>query len=169
MHRDEAAEPPASRDALKGGFMNRWASVSILVALLLAASCSTQRGEKGGSPSADPFVGFFAHPSSGLLELNAAGEGKYRGPMWADFGTFPVEGTRDGHVVRGTVTYGGAAHPPEVESTPQGLVPTADGTRAEAPLRRYKDMKAYEKWFRSQGGYQAEIEVDPAPETQPAQ
>jgi hypothetical protein len=66
------------------------------------------------------------------------------------------------------VTYGGASHPLQVESTAQGLLLTVDGTRAEAPLRRFKDMKAYEKWFAAQGGYQGEIvDVEPTTRTAP--
>jgi hypothetical protein len=131
---------------------------------VLGAGCSNMASEKSRAATSDPFVGFFAHPSSGMLELaRADGDGKYRGSMWADFGPFPVELTREGNIARGTVTYGGASHPLQVDSTPQGLVVTADGTPAEAPLQRYKDMKAYEKWFATQGGYQATIEAATQP------
>jgi hypothetical protein len=138
-------------------------SMLALLACFIGGACSSSTN-KNGATSTDPFVGFFAHPSSGMLELKPArAEGKYQGSMWADFGPFPVELTREGSIARGTVTYGGASHPLQVESTPQGLVLTADGTRAEAPLQRYKDMKAYEKWFAAQGGYQATIEVTTQP------
>jgi hypothetical protein len=130
-------------------------------------SCSG-RGGKARLSAADPFVGFFAHPSTGMLELKRGGaEGKYRGSMWADFGPFPVELTRSGSVARGTVTYGGTGHPLLVEHTSQGLVLTVDGAQAEAPLQRYKSSSAYQKWFEAHGGYQAEI-TDDEPATQPA-
>lgn len=145
--------------------MNRSAlSIVAALACMIGASCTGSTNGKGNASSTDPFVGFFAHPSSGRIELKPAGAaGQYEGSMWADFGPFPVELTREGNVARGTVTYGGASHPLQLESTPQGLVLTADGTRAEAPLQRYKDVKAYEEWFAAQGGYQGKIvEIEPA-------
>jgi hypothetical protein len=141
-------------------------ALSIVAAFvcMIGASCTGSTNGKSNASSADPFAGFFAHPSSGRIELKPAGEpGEYKGSMWTDFGPFPVELTREGNVARGTVTYEGASHPLQLESTPQGLVLTADGTRAEAPLQRYKDVKAYEKWFAAQGGYQGKIvEIEPA-------
>jgi hypothetical protein len=133
------------------------------LACFTGGACSSSTS-KNSATSADPFIGFFAHPGFGMLELKPAGaEGKYNGSMWADFGPFPVELTREGNVARGTVTYGGESHPLQVESTPQGLVLTADGTRGEAPLQRYKDKNAYEKWFAAQGGYQATVKVTTQP------
>jgi hypothetical protein len=128
-------------------------SVTVTVAIA-AGSCSSRDGGGGGSSaSGDPFEGFFANPSVGMLELRRAdGEGKYRGSMWADFGPFPVEGTRQGEIVRGTVTYGGEAHPLEIESTSGGLVLTESGTRAQGMLRRFKNRQAFEKWMEGQGG-----------------
>jgi hypothetical protein len=116
---------------------------------LVVASCSSK-----GSASSDPFEGFFANPSVGTLELKSQGDAKYGGSMTADFGPFPVEGTRQGNVIRGTVTYGGRAHPLEIESTSGGLVLTESGTRAEGMLRRFKNRREFEKWMEQQGGYQ---------------
>ena len=145
--------------------MSRSAVAVVLSAVcVIATACSSSTSGKGNASSGDPFVGFFAHPSFGMLELKRGeAEGKYHGSMWADFGPFPVELTREGNLARGTVSYGGASHPLQVENTPLGLVLIADGTRAEAPLQRYKDMKAYEKWFAAQGGYQGTIEVTTQP------
>jgi hypothetical protein len=92
-----------------------------------------------------------------MLELRPDDdEDHYRGSLWSDFGPFPIKARREGDVVRGTVTYGGSAHPIEIESTPQGLILTTDGTRAQSPLRQYADRHAYEKWLTAQGGYGAE-------------
>jgi hypothetical protein len=132
-------------------------SVTVTVTIAVAAgSCSSRDGGVGGSSaSGDPFEGFFANPSVGMLELRRAdGEGKYRGSMWADVGPFPVEGTRQGEIVRGTVTYGGEAHPLEIESRQGGLVLTESGTRAEGMLRRFKTRQAFEKWMEGQGGFE---------------
>jgi hypothetical protein len=64
---------------------------------VVGPGCSGSTNGKSSAPSGDPFVGFFAHPSSGALELQRAdGEGKYQGSMWADFGPFAVELTREG-------------------------------------------------------------------------
>ena len=103
--------------------MTRFAlSMIIAAACLTGMACSNSNRGKGGASSTDPFVGFFAHPSFGMLELQRGdGEGKYRGSMWADSGLFPVVLTRDGDVVRGTFAYGGANHPLQVENSPQGL------------------------------------------------
>lgn len=138
--------------------------VAILTCVILAG-CSSTTNKKSRDSSIDPFAGFFAYPSSGALELAPAGQGKYRGSMYADFGPFPVELTRDGNVARGSVSFGDASQPLhsqplQVESTPQGLVVTVNGKQADAPLQRYKDMNAYAEWFRAQGGYQGTI--DPA-------
>lgn len=142
-------------------------ALAIGISCVAAISCSSAHGGKGYSSASDPFVGFFAHPSTGMLELQRGDtEGKYHGSMWVDFGPFPVELTRVGNVARGTVTYGDDSHPLQVEHTPQGLILTADDTQAEAPLQRYKNMEAYRKWFEAQGGYQVEISVD-EPTTRP--
>jgi hypothetical protein len=133
-------------------------SVIIVLACLIGMGCSSATGIKRRPAAGDPFVGFFAHPDSGMLELKRAdGEGKYRGFMWADFGPYPVELVRDSAVAVGTVTYGGANHPLRVESTARGLILTADGTRGEAPRRPFEDQKAFEKWFEAQGGYRANV------------
>jgi hypothetical protein len=170
LKRKSAGAAPAIKTLVRypaegGGDMSRLTlSILALFICVIELACSSSTNSKNSAKSADPFVGFFAHPSSGMLELKPAdGKGKYRGSMWADFGPFPVELTRDGNIARGTVAYGGASHPLQVESTPQGLVLTAEGTRAEAPLQRYDDMKAYEKWFAAQGGYQATIKVTTQP------
>jgi hypothetical protein len=147
--------------------MNRSAITMLTTCLFAIAALSCQRDASTGSTT-DPFVGFFAHPSSGAIELRRAGDDhKYTGSMWADFGPFPVEVTRDGDVARGTVTYGGAAHPLQLEHSSAGLILTADGTRADAPLQRYKDRQAYEDWFASKGGYQGTA-VEIKPTTRPA-
>ena len=140
-------------------------AVFAILVCIIGGGCSTSTNGKSDAP-ADPFAGFFAHPGSGMLELKPGeGGGKYQGSMWADFGPFPVELTREGNVARGTVTYGGARHPLQVESTPQGLALTVDGIRAEAPLLRYTDMKAYKKWYESRPGYQGTVveKIEPSP------
>ena len=144
--------------------MSRPMLVALILVVMAAESCSKYSRERRADvptpTSDDPFVGFFAHPSSGAVELRAVGDGQDRGSMWGDFGPFPVEGTRDGDTIRGTVTYGGSARPFELERTAQGMVLTADGSRAQAPLQRYRDQRAFEGWFSAQGGYRAEIEVE---------
>lgn len=151
--------------------MSRLACTLVMSLLCVGAtSCSNDTTAGRNSSDADPFAGFFAHPSSGMLELRRGEtEGTYRGEMRADFGPFPVELTRDRDLARGTVTYGGKNHPLQLENTRRGLVLTVDGTRAEAPLQRHENRKAYEKRFKARGGYQgeaADIEVEPV--TRPA-
>jgi hypothetical protein len=130
-----------------------------LVLSILPGGCShSARASHAPAPSSDPFAGFFAHPGFGKLELKGPDAGgKYQGTMWSDSGPFPVELTRNGNSARGTVTYAGAPHSLSVQSTDQGLVLTADGTRAPEPLRRYKDMQSYKTWLATQGGYRATI------------
>jgi hypothetical protein len=132
---------------------------------ILTTSCANTTTSNGDANTGDPFVGFFANPSSGMIELHRADiDGKYRGSLWADYGPFPIEVTRQGNTASGTVSYGGAIDSLRVESTPQGIVLTVDGTRAQAPLQRYKDMETYAKWFQAQGGYQAiAVEVTTKP------
>jgi hypothetical protein len=135
------------------------------VACFIASACSSK---KDRGTTGDPFVGFFAHPSYGMVELKRAdGEGQFEGSMWGDAGPFPVKVTRNGNAARGTVAYGGASHPIELTPAPQRLLMTLDGTQAETPLQRYENMDAYQKSFQAQGGYQAEVTIE-APTTQPA-
>ena len=102
---------------------------------LMAVSCA-----------GDPFHGFFAHPSVGMLDLRRTEtEGRYIGSIWADgMGPLPVEVKRDGNVARGLMTYGGRVQPMEVENSRRGLIVTIEGVRCEnAPLQRYKNDKDY--------------------------
>jgi hypothetical protein len=95
----------------------------------------------------DPFVGFFAEPTECLLELEPGpSEGTYRGWIQGDF-RLPVQLSRQGNVLSGY--YANESHPLEVTNTPQGLMVNADGGGAGKPLRRYKDRKAFDDWFKS--------------------
>ena len=139
--------------------MNRLAMMVMVAVVIAATACSSSPSSKSSSPPVDPFSGFFANPSAGMLELHRDADGKYRGSFWADFGPFPVEMTHNDNVASGTVTYAGARHAFQVENTPQGLVFSDDGEKAPAPLLKYKDQKAYETWFAAQGGYRMKIVV----------
>lgn len=148
--------------------LNMKRSFHVLLAFLIGmggTACSSSMNGKKQAAAADPFVGFFANPSVGTLELNRGdGEGKYVGWVAVDFGPYPVELTREGNIAVGTVTYGGESHPMQVESTPEGLLLSGEGSAASPPLIRYKNIEAYKKWFEEQGGYQPTIEAT-GPET----
>lgn len=142
----------------------RYSIVSLLL-LLGTASCIHSKGD---GPPADPFVGLLAHPSGGAVELQRVGDGpKYRGSLFADYGPFPYEGTRDHDVIHGTVTYGETAHRLDIERTDQGYVLIEDGTRIDPPLQWYKDRNEYAKWQAAHDAF-PRGEIAPVPSTRPA-
>src|SRR5690349_16018957 len=108
--------------------------------LVLISSCMSP-AHRPSNATADPFEGFFAHPSVCALELHRdPADGVYRGSLWADFGPFPVEATRKDNKLVGTVSYNRQDMKPstfEVESTAQGLIVSTAGNRGSAPLKRY--------------------------------
>jgi hypothetical protein len=141
--------------------MTRWLPLVCLIAVHLG--CSANRS----TPPAEPFAGFWGDPASGAVELTPAGEGRYTGSLWADFGPFPVKLQRDGDVARGTVAYGGEDHPLELKWTPAGLVLICDGITAQAPLKPFKNQKAYEAYWMEHVAVPSYIVADDAPTTRP--
>ncbi|MBC8109204.1 MAG: hypothetical protein H7Z14_21640 [Anaerolineae bacterium] len=114
-----------------------------------AATAPASRANEAAPP--DPFVGYFAHPAIGDLELSRTDDtDAYRGKLLTLLGAFPVEGRRDGNVVRAKVIWReGVSEPLELEHTSRGFVLTTNGIRIDPPLQRYENEMEFSKWMKA--------------------
>ena len=119
-------------------------AVGHVALLLLAISCAPHSAQTPMNP--DPFIGFYANPDLGMLELTGKSpDGIYHGSIWIDFGPFAVALQRDGNFARGNVTYGGSDHTLEIEHTAEGMMIVEKGKRVFKPMKRYKNRSEYER------------------------
>lgn len=101
----------------------------------------------------DPFVGYFAHPAIGALELRRIdGSPRYHGKLGTILGWSPFEGSLDGNVVRGRVDFartGGTSWPVDLERTASGFVLIDNGIEINPPLQWYDNEAEFVKWMKA--------------------